>query len=186
MIFSLRRSVAFEELQNSNKVVVLFSVKKNWKRKHIKAFNPVHHEIKCLNYHLFCWHYHLDSLLNSTFSHTPSSTGSQDVAQSKQTLDEYEITHILNLDGAHVDNYFEDDYNYLTLDIIDSAACILKNHFDDVFDFIDEGRQRGNCFVHCNTEKPGLSRSTAFCIAYLMHKFKKGFTDAFNEVKIRQ
>lgn len=109
-------------------------------------------------------------------------TGSQDVAHSQKTIEEYEITHILNLSGSTVDNHFENEYNYLTLNINDKLDEDLKKHFDDVFEFIDEGRQRGNCFVHCDAAKPGLSRSTAFCIAYLMKNEDKRYQDAYNEV----
>jgi len=86
------------------------------------------------------------------------------------------------LSGSTVDNHFENEYNYLTLNINDKLDEDLKKHFDDVFEFIDEGRQRGNCFVHCDAAKPGLSRSTAFCIAYLMKNEDKRYQDAYNEV----
>ncbi|RWS07625.1 dual specificity phosphatase-like protein 2 [Dinothrombium tinctorium] len=108
---------------------------------------------------------------------------SEDVAQHRATLDEYGVTHILNLCSSEVDNKFEDDLNYKSLDIIDSPQVDIKKYFDECFEFIDEGRQRGNCLVHCNTVTPGLSRSTAICVAYLIKSEKKKFAEAYNEVK---
>ena len=108
---------------------------------------------------------------------------SHDVATHKQTIDEYGITHILNLAGDEIENYFEDDYNYSTQNISDDSSTCLKDFFEDCFDFLDEGRHRGNCLIHCNASKPGLSRSTSICIAYLMVKEKKRLEEAFNEVK---
>ncbi|RWS28052.1 dual specificity phosphatase-like protein 2 [Leptotrombidium deliense] len=106
-----------------------------------------------------------------------------DVATHKATLEEYGVSHILNLCSSVVDNHFEDDYNYCNLDIKDSPSVNIKEYFEECFDFIDEGRHRGNVLVHCDASVPGLSRSTAICVAYLMNKEKKKFVDAYNEVK---
>lgn len=93
------------------------------------------------------------------------------------------MTHIVNLAADEVPNSFEDDYNYLSIQIEESGYTNLSDHFDQVFDLIDEGKQRGNVLVHCNATKPGLSRSTAILIAYLMTKEGKRFEEAFNDVK---
>ncbi|XP_054166274.1 uncharacterized protein DDB_G0280205-like [Oppia nitens] len=105
--------------------------------------------------------------------------GSQDVAQDKTTLDNYEVTHILNL-AYGVDNAFEDDYNYKKLEILDLPETDITVYFDDCFEYIDEGRRYGNCLVHCNA---GVSRSCAICCAYLMAKEKMTFTDALNAIR---
>ena len=104
--------------------------------------------------------------------------GSQDVAADKKTLEQFEITHILNL-AYGVENAFEDEYNYKKLEILDTPETDIKKYFDECFEFIDEGRQRGNCFVHCNA---GVSRCTAICCAYLMTKEKMTFENALNTV----
>ena len=110
--------------------------------------------------------------------------GSNDVATSAKTLNEYGITHVLNLCPNETEAFqFEDDFNYFAVRI-DEDSTQLKSVLDKIFDFIEEGQQRGSCFVHCSTAKPGLSRSTAICIAYLIYKDKKSYADAFNDVSI--
>lgn len=109
---------------------------------------------------------------------------SHDVAESKATLDEYGITHILNLASEEIDNKFEDDLNYCSLDIDDSPRTQLKDYFEQCFEFIEEGKFRGNCLVHCDGSKHGLSRSTAICVAFLMSNQKMRFNDAYNEVRL--
>ena len=81
--------------------------------------------------------------------------GSNDVATSSKTLNEYGITHILNLAPNETDQFqFADDFNYLEIKI-DENVTKLKDVLDKCFDFIEEGQQRGNCLVHCSTAKPG-------------------------------
>ena len=101
-------------------------------------------------------------------------TASQDVAQDKSLLDQYQVTHILNL-AYGVENVFEDDFNYLKLDILDEPTTDIIQYFDKCYDFIEEGIQRGNCLVHCNA---GVSRSTAICCAFLMKKDKIKYKEA--------
>lgn len=122
----------------------------------------------------------MSSLINNPFI---NFLGSQDVAHDKKTLDEFGITHIINVAANSVDNFFEDDYNYSTHNILDVPTTNLKPYLDEIFDFIDSGRHAGNCYVHCDASKPGLSRSTAICVAYMMYKEKKTFNQAFNEVR---
>lgn len=100
--------------------------------------------------------------------------------QDKDTLESVAVTHILNLAGRESDNAFEDDYNYKSIiGLADSPQAELKKHFDECFDFIDEGRHYGNCLVHCYG---GVSRSTAMITAYLMSKEKMPFEDALVKV----
>lgn len=108
--------------------------------------------------------------------------GSNDVATRKDVLNDYGITHVLNLCPNETESFqFEDEYNYLEVSIQENVTK-LNDILDKCLDFIEEGQKRGNCFVHCNTAKPGLSRSTAICIAYLIYKDKKSYADAFNDV----
>lgn len=79
----------------------------------------------------------------------------------------------------------QEEYNYHSVDILDESSTKLGDYFEECFDFIDEGRHRGNVLIHCDASKPGLSRSTAVCIAYLMTKEKRRFQDAYNEVARR-
>lgn len=89
----------------------------------------------------------------------------------------------MNLASGEIENQFEDDYIYSSQPIQDDASTTIRDFFEDCFDFMDEGRDLGNCLIHCNGSKPGLSRSTSISIAYLMMKQKKKFQDAFHEVK---
>lgn len=116
--------------------------------------------------------------LNFFFPKFFSSVASQDVAQDKSLLELYEITHILNL-AYGVENAFEDDYNYQKFEILDVPETDITQYFEDCFDFIAEGIQRGNCLVHCNA---GVSRSTAICCAYLMKSQKIKYKDALSKV----
>lgn len=110
--------------------------------------------------------------------------GSNDVATSPKTLNEYGITHVLNLCPNETEPFqFEDDFNYLAVRVEENVTK-LKDVLEKCFDFIEEGQQRGSCFVHCSTAKPGLSRSTTICIAYLIYKDKKSYADAFNDVSV--
>lgn len=106
---------------------------------------------------------------------------SHDVAHNQKTLEEYGVTHILNLASDEIENLYEDEYNYCSLDIVDEPTTRLKDYYDEAFEFIDEGRHRGYCLVHCDGS-PGLSRSTAICVAYLMTKQKLRYADAHTEV----
>lgn len=106
---------------------------------------------------------------------------SQDVAHDKSSLDNFGITHILNLD-SEIENKFEDDFNYKNIAMQDSPDFSLDKVLDDCFEFIDDGRHYGNVLVHCSGTI-GLSRSTTICIAYLMKNEKQKFDEALNNVK---
>jgi protein-tyrosine phosphatase len=98
-------------------------------------------------------------------------------------MSEFGVTHVLNLAPYESAKFrFEDDYNYLEVPIRDEEGFSLKSVLDKCFEFIDEGRFRGNCLIHCHTAKPGLSRSTAICIAYLMGHEKKSYEQSFADV----
>ena len=53
----------------------------------------------------------------------------------------------------------------------------------DVFDFIEDGKNTGNVFIHCSQ---GVSRSTTLAIAYRMWLEKRQYEDVFAEVKERR
>lgn len=108
---------------------------------------------------------------NNNFFFQPAS---QDVAQDRELLQTYNMTHILNL-APGVENMFEDDYNYKKLEILDVPETNIIDYVEECYDFIEEGMQRGNVLVHCNA---GVSRSTAICCAYLMKKMKKKYLEA--------
>ncbi|XP_045168148.2 dual specificity protein phosphatase 19-like [Mercenaria mercenaria] len=108
--------------------------------------------------------------------------GSQDVAAEWGILERYGVTHIVNI-GTYVKNYFENKVKYLNVKVNDTPDTKVLGHFDRTFKFIDEGRQDGCVFIHCNA---GVSRASAFTIGYLMKTENMTFKDAFAYVKSKR
>jgi dual specificity phosphatase 10 len=67
--------------------------------------------------------------------------------------------------------------------MFDTKQTILKKHFKDCFDFIDDASQNGKVLVHCVA---GVSRSASVVIAYLMNHQKMTLSDAFSFVQERR
>ncbi|XP_023234389.1 dual specificity protein phosphatase 19-like [Centruroides sculpturatus] len=105
--------------------------------------------------------------------------GSQDVAQDLGVLRQNRITHVLNV-ASWVDNLYADEIIYKKLNIRDIPSANIRQHFESCFDFIDEGRETGRVFVHCNA---GISRASTIVIGYLMSRFGLRFDEAFLKVK---
>merc|ERR1711916_3828 len=81
---------------------------------------------------------------------------------------ENKITHILNCAGVVCPDYFPDDYVYKTLYLADGKAENIISHIYNCLDFMDTAiNSGGRVYVHC---WQGVSRSSAFTIAYLMFK----------------
>lgn len=65
----------------------------------------------------------------------------------------------------------------------DSRENILQ-HFDSIFDFIDQHRvDKGVVLVHCAA---GVSRSAAVCIGYVMHTMGVPYEQALEHVQKRR
>ncbi len=79
-----------------------------------------------------------------------------------------------------VDNIYPDHFKYLKIDIYDLPESNIIQHFDEAFKFIDEGRNEGCVFVHCNA---GVSRAGSMVIGYVMRSEKMDFETAFKHVK---
>jgi atypical dual specificity phosphatase len=109
-------------------------------------------------------------------------SGSQDVAAEWDILARYGVTHIVNI-GTYVKNYFPDKLKYLNVKVNDTPDSKVLRYFDDTFKFIDEGRQSGCVFLHCNA---GVSRASTFTTAYLMRTDKMTYEDAFSYVKSKR
>jgi len=61
--------------------------------------------------------------------------------------------------------------------ISDAVSADILQHFEETIDFIDRQKKT---LVHCAY---GKSRSVTICIAYLMKKHHKSFSDAFKYVR---
>ncbi|CAL1276220.1 unnamed protein product [Larinioides sclopetarius] len=105
--------------------------------------------------------------------------GSQDVAAELQILEDFNVTHILNI-GYAIPNHFESKFVYKNVEILDDPTTDIKIFFEGCFDFIDDGRQEGCVLVHCNA---GVSRAPTIVLAYLMNRCKMTLKDAYSLVK---
>jgi hypothetical protein len=102
--------------------------------------------------------------------------GNYDAAKSIDMLEKFKITHIL-ICGKYMEKHFENDLDYLQLDLEDIIEENIERFFEITFDFIQAGER---VFVHCNA---GISRSPSIVIAYLMRRNKISFKEAFQKVK---
>lgn len=107
--------------------------------------------------------------------------GSDYIARSKDILKKNNITHIVNAARVACDNYFPDDFAYLSLNLYDSPSQNIIGLFYPVIDFIDTAlEKKQGVYVHCYQ---GVSRSSAIVIAYIMWKEKKAFRVVNDDVK---
>jgi hypothetical protein len=106
------------------------------------------------------------------------------IAADRAALLSHGITHIINCVGDVCQNYFEGDFYYLRLHLLDYAGedimCILY----PVIEFIDAARASNHrTLIHC---QQGVSRSCILCIAYLMLRENMDYEDAFTYVRARR
>lgn len=88
------------------------------------------------------------------------------------------ITHIVNL--SQLPNIYQNNFNYLKIDIYDSETENISIYFNTIANFIEQALQQGGCvFVHCMA---GISRSSTVLIAYLVLKRNLSLPDAINLV----
>jgi protein-tyrosine phosphatase len=69
---------------------------------------------------------------------------------------------------------------YLYLPIDDYENFRIEDFFDSSFEFIEEGRKKGNILIHCHV---GVSRSATLAMAYLMRKYNYSLHQIFPMVK---
>ncbi|XP_014770907.1 dual specificity protein phosphatase 19 [Octopus bimaculoides] len=105
--------------------------------------------------------------------------GSQDVAQSLETLNKHNVTHILNV-ATGVENLYPEKFTYKSIKVYDLPDTKIVDIFDEAFAFIEEGRSSGCVLVHCNA---GISRAASIVIGYLMKTEGMSFSDSFWYVK---
>jgi protein-tyrosine phosphatase len=100
-------------------------------------------------------------------------------AFNKDYLKELGITHILRV-GQDIPDYYQDDFEYLSIDIKDKADSCIYVFFESAIKFIDDCiDEKGIVLVHCVS---GISRSVSLVIAYFMKKKKINYTIAYDLV----
>ena len=109
-------------------------------------------------------------------------TASQDVAAESEILEQYGVTHVLNV-ASYVRNYFPDRITYKNMNIYDTIDMAILPCLPSAFEFINEGRKAGCVLVHCNA---GRSRAASICIGYLMKTEDMSFIEAYQHVKSKR
>ena len=98
------------------------------------------------------------------------------------------ITHIIDLTSKSEFKNLKHKpkvFKYLTLEIEDNKESCknLRNNFNKLHNFIEEGLKNGKVYVHCNC---GVSRSATVIISFLMNKKKYSLKDAYALVKTKR
>lgn len=98
------------------------------------------------------------------------------------TLTKYGITHILTIDTVPLPRSILDLKHITTkyIQLCDLPKEDLLSYFEDTQAFIDSAVSTGKILIHCYF---GVSRSATITIAYIMQKYKLGYSDAFQKVK---
>ena len=109
--------------------------------------------------------------------------GSIGSASNLKQLQNCKITHILCC-AAGIKRFFPNDFQYKTLDILDSENVNIKQYFEETNAFIDDAiKKNGNVLVHCHA---GISRSSAFLMAYIMKSQKMGVDKVLDLLKSKR
>ncbi|XP_061693365.1 dual specificity protein phosphatase 19-like isoform X2 [Syngnathoides biaculeatus] len=103
---------------------------------------------------------------------------SQDAAHDMDTLQRYQVSHVLNV-AYGVADAFLDQLVYKTVRILDLPETDIASHVEECGSFIDRAREQdGVVLVHCNA---GVSRSAAIVTAYLMWREGLPFDEAYRQ-----
>ncbi|KAK7108999.1 dual specificity protein phosphatase 19-like [Littorina saxatilis] len=109
--------------------------------------------------------------------------GSQDVAHNLELLEQYHVTHILNV-ASHVQNLYPEKFKYLSMDLRDLPEYPIYKDIPKALDFIDEALDSKGCvLVHCNA---GISRSATIVLAHLMKTKDMSLNDAFTFLRSKR
>ncbi|KAJ3428392.1 dual specificity protein phosphatase [Anaeramoeba flamelloides] len=105
--------------------------------------------------------------------------GSIKIARDKNLLEEYQITHIINM--SHHDNEFPNDFEYLHCFHWDSFSDLIIQDFVNIYEFITEALSLDTrVLVHC-TE--GISRSGAAMVSFIMKRKSMSVEEAVKFVQ---
>lgn len=99
-----------------------------------------------------------------------------------KTLAQYKITHIVTIDTCPLPRLVTDietiECKYIGL--ADLPSEDLLSHFDDTYEFITVGLEKGAVLVHCLC---GVSRSATVVLAYLMRRDGLSVNEALKRVR---
>ena len=99
-------------------------------------------------------------------------------------LEDHDIDYdiILNISTEHKCDL--DGVKYMHIKLQDEGSSPLIDHFENVFEFLDEAkRTKGRALVHCNL---GVSRSSTASLAYMMLSERCSLGDAYTFLKQRR
>eukprot|EP00898_Chlorokybus_atmophyticus_P001729 jgi/Chlat1/2557/Chrsp175S02440 len=104
--------------------------------------------------------------------------GSVGAARNATALKKLNVTHVLTvMVEAQVQL---PGLKYMTISVLDAITEPISDHFDRACEFIEEGRSKGNVFIHCFA---GRSRSVAIVTAYLIKHERMTLKDALTTVR---
>lgn len=109
--------------------------------------------------------------------------GGVEIAKSWQTLQQHDITYVINCSASVVESHFagREEMRYLSLSMVDGRQDDIGWFFCEVCKFIESARCAGaRALLHC---EKGISRSCSFAIAYRMWSAQAKWKDAFDFVK---
>jgi len=105
--------------------------------------------------------------------------GNIDSAYDYNKLKELGITHIISVIAGFYPSY--EDFNYLTLDALDTENTNLKDSFELCNNFIDEALDNnGKVLIHCMA---GRSRSATILCAYIIKNFGMDLDNTLKSIK---
>lgn len=108
--------------------------------------------------------------------------GNLTAAYDLTTLSEYKICSILTIDTCPLPQYILKQKHLTTMyiQLADTPKEDILSHFNDSYNFIENGVQKGGVLVHCYF---GVSRSAALVLAYIMKKYQLSYAEAYERVK---
>ena len=82
--------------------------------------------------------------------------------------------------SAQVPNYFEDQFLYCNISLIDSETEAVRPHLRRAFEFLNDAlKENTRVLIHCVA---GVSRSVTIAVAYIMYRRQTRLIDVMTEV----